>query len=473
MWFNASTATIYRHAMDRPNTETAGELGEGFSVDVARNWEREFFEGDLPHTRRVALRMAIVLGDGPATNTLLTLARIGLGGPQIDGWWFPHRRYRGIGPTPTGNGRSPWHRTKGRQKFSWVHIDDVVGAIRFLRDRDDIAGPVNIASPHPADNRTLMRTLRAAVGMRIGLPAWRWMLEPAMWLLRTEPELILKSRWVVPETLAAAGYRFEHPDLQEAVATTVASTQGARAPADIIDADDAGQSVYQRALGEDFASLDPRLQRYFGPIPPGSVGTGSGIYEVAGSRLRVLRPLFALMARRHVLFPELGRDVPFAVTNTPGLDGSLSASRTFEFQGRTRVMEDTMSVVNGQLVDRVGKRRGLEVTIHVTVVAGALHMESTRLAVRAGRARIPLPPLVTLHLRESIDHVVPSRQHVDVRLTAPLIGEVFRYTGTFTYEVDPHRRTARANPPAAERTAPIVFAVMRVLKHKAPVDASH
>ena len=226
VWFNASTATIYRHAMDRPNTETTGELGEGFSVDVARNWEREFFEGDLPHTRRVALRMAIVLGDGPATNTLLTLARIGLGGPQIDGWWFPHRRYRGIGPTPTGSGRSPSHRTRGRQKFSWVHIDDVVGAIRFLRDRDDIAGPVNIASPHPADNRTLMRTLRAAVGMRIGLPAWRFMLEPAMWLLRTEPELVLKSRWVVPATLAAAGYRFEHPDLQEA-ATTVASGRGA------------------------------------------------------------------------------------------------------------------------------------------------------------------------------------------------------------------------------------------------------
>lgn len=228
VWFNASTATIYRHAIDRPNTETTGELGEGFSVDVATNWEREFFQGDLPHTRRVALRMAIVLGDGPAANTLLTLARIGLGGSQIDGWWFPHRRYRGIGPTPTGGGRSSWHDTRGRQMFSWVHIDDVVGAIRFLRDRDDIAGPVNIASPHPVDNRTMMRTLRATVGMRIGLPAGRWMLEPAMWLLRTEPELVLKSRWVVPATLAAAGYRFEHPDLKEA-ATTIVSGQGASA----------------------------------------------------------------------------------------------------------------------------------------------------------------------------------------------------------------------------------------------------
>ena len=138
----------------------------------------------------------------------------------------------------------------------------------------------------------------------------------------------------------------------------------------MIDATDAERSVYQHALGEDFAALDPRLQRYFGPIPRGSVGTGSGTYEVAGSRLRMLRPLFALMARRHVLFPELGRDVPFSVANTPGLDGSLSAARTFAFPGQTRVMEDTMSVVNGQLVDRIGKWRGLEVTIEVTALSG-------------------------------------------------------------------------------------------------------
>jgi uncharacterized protein len=225
VWLNASTATIYRHAMDRPHTEVNGELGEGFSVDVARSWEREFFAGDLPHTRRVALRMAIVLGDGPATNLLFTLARIGLGGPQFDGWWFPHRRYRGIGPTPTGNGRSPRHRTKGNQKFSWIHLDDVVGAIRFVRDRDAISGPVNIASPNPADNRTLMRALRRTVGMPIGLPAWRWMLEPAMWALRTEPELVLKSRWVLPGTLTAAGFTFEHPDLQDALDAITSSSE--------------------------------------------------------------------------------------------------------------------------------------------------------------------------------------------------------------------------------------------------------
>lgn len=217
VWLNASTATIYKHSMQRPNTEADGVMGEGFSVDVASEWERELFAGDLPHTRRVAMRMAIVLGDGPATRMLFTLARTGLGGPQIDGWCPPHRRYRGIGPRPTGRGPAAWHRTHGRQRFSWVHIDDVIGAVRFLRDRPDIEGPVNIASPDPSDNRTLMRTIRDIVGVPMGVPARRWMLEPAMWALRTEPELVLKSRWVLPGTLTDAGFTFAYPHLEPAL----------------------------------------------------------------------------------------------------------------------------------------------------------------------------------------------------------------------------------------------------------------
>ncbi|MBW9110923.1 epimerase [Microbacterium ureisolvens] len=219
VWLNASTATIYRYAMERPQTETDGELGEGFSVDVARNWEDEFFAGDLPATRRVALRMAIVIGDGPATRTLLRLARLGLGGPQYDGWWWAHRRYRGIGAHPTGNGRPSWHRSRGRQRFSWIHLDDVVGAVRFVRDRHEISGPVNLAAPHASDNRTLMATLRRVVGQPIGLPAYRFMLEPAMAVLRTEPELVLKSRWVSPHVLLSSGYDFAHTDLESALRT--------------------------------------------------------------------------------------------------------------------------------------------------------------------------------------------------------------------------------------------------------------
>ncbi|MFF2455108.1 epimerase [Isoptericola sp. NPDC058082] len=215
LWLNASTATIYRYATDRPQTESDGELGTGFSVDVARSWERELFAGDLPGTRRVALRMAIVLG-GPASGLLARIARLGVGGPQHDGWWFQHRRYRGIGDEPTG-GPVPIHRSGGRQRFSWIHVDDVLAAIRFLDAHDELTGPVNLSAPHPSDNRTLMAELRRAVGMPVGIPTPRWLLEPALWALRNESELVLKSRWVLPETLSAAGFDFLWPDLGPAI----------------------------------------------------------------------------------------------------------------------------------------------------------------------------------------------------------------------------------------------------------------
>lgn len=222
LWMNASTATIYRHAVDRPQTEDDGEIGEGFSVDVARGWERAFFAGDLPRTRRVALRMAIVLGDGPALNKLLTAARLGMGGPQQDGWWFPHRRYRGIGPDPTGP--TVWHQhdtRHGEQKFSWIHLDDLVRAVTFLDEDDRLEGPVNLAAPGTSTNRELMATLRGAVGARLGLPAPRWLLEPGMVVLRQESELVLKSRWVVPTHLLDAGFEFRWPVLGPAVSDLV------------------------------------------------------------------------------------------------------------------------------------------------------------------------------------------------------------------------------------------------------------
>ncbi|HWK78147.1 epimerase [Microbacterium sp.] len=217
LWMNSSSATVYRYALDRPQTEADTEYDTGFSPDVALAWEEEFFRAELPGTRRVALRITIVLGDGPATTILFRLARFGLGGPQIDGWWFPHRRYRGIGPHPT-DPRSPLGvRSKGRQKFSWIHIDDLVDGIRFIRDTPALHGPVNLSAPTQTDNRTLMATLRRIVRMPFGMPAWRFMLEPAMWVLRTEPELVLKSRWVAPQVLMDAGYRFRYDELEPAL----------------------------------------------------------------------------------------------------------------------------------------------------------------------------------------------------------------------------------------------------------------
>ncbi|TWX37029.1 DUF1731 domain-containing protein [Frigoribacterium sp. ACAM 257] len=216
LWLNSSTATIYRHAEDRPMTESTGELGQGFSVDVATSWEREFFAGELPGTRRVALRMAIVLGDGSALVPLMALARVGLGGPQLDGPW-PATKARLAAGTHHRQGAGG-----GRQKFSWIHVDDVLGSIDWLREHDEVDGVVNLSSPNPSDDRSMMAILRRAVGIPVGLPATRWMLELGTAVLRTETELVLKSRWVVPERLVEGGYEFVHPHLDAAVKQIVA-----------------------------------------------------------------------------------------------------------------------------------------------------------------------------------------------------------------------------------------------------------
>lgn len=211
LWVNASTATIYRHAEDRPMTESTGEIGSGFSVDVAKDWEDALFSGDLPGVRRVALRTTIVLGRGAVLEMLARLARIGLGGTQLDGRWpaFPWRRRAGTAHEFAARG--------GRQRFSWVHIDDVVRIIDFLESHSELEGPVNAAAPHPVDNRTLMRAIRQTLGVRVHFPMPRWMQELGAIGLRTETELTLKSRWVLPEKLEAAGFEFAYPELEPAI----------------------------------------------------------------------------------------------------------------------------------------------------------------------------------------------------------------------------------------------------------------
>jgi len=194
LWLNSSTATIYRHADDRPMTDDDGQIGSGFSVNVATAWEREFFAHPRVGVRQVALRMAIVLGDGSALTPLLALARFGLGGTQYGG------KTRG-----------------GRQMFSWVHIDDVYRAIRFIQSDPTLDGPVNVSSPNPVQNRELMAILRRVVGARFGLPLVRWMLELGSLAIHSESELLLKSRWVLPTRLLAEGFEFDYPDLEHAV----------------------------------------------------------------------------------------------------------------------------------------------------------------------------------------------------------------------------------------------------------------
>lgn len=189
LWINASTGTIYRDARDRCMDEVDGELGTGFSVAVARAWEHELFAAPTD-VRKVALRMAIVLGpDGGAINPFINLARIGCGGRMGD----------------------------GGQIFSWAHIDDVVGAILHAYEHTEISGPVNVASPQQVTNEAMMREVRRVFGRRWGAPEPRWLLELGARVIRTEAELVLKSRWVEPKALIDSGYRFTYETLPEAL----------------------------------------------------------------------------------------------------------------------------------------------------------------------------------------------------------------------------------------------------------------
>jgi len=217
LWINSSTATIYRHAEDRPQTESTGELGTGFSVSVAKAWEAAFFETPLPSTRRVALRTAIVLGDGSVMGPLSLLARFGLGGAQLDGRWFGTAARRAAGTFHEFRARG------GHQRFSWVHLDDVVGVIRFLESHEGVDGVVNVSSPNPTDSAGFMSGLRKALHVPFGIPAPRFVLELGSAVIRTETELVLKSRWVLPERLLAEGYEFAYPELQPALEQIVAT----------------------------------------------------------------------------------------------------------------------------------------------------------------------------------------------------------------------------------------------------------
>lgn len=199
IWLQASTATIYAHRYDAPNDEAGGILGGNepdtpdtwrFSIDVAVAWERALDEAIVPNTRKVKLRSAMTMSpdrDG-IFDTLLRLVRFGLGGRSGD----------------------------GRQYISWIHSVDFVRAIDWLIEHDQIEGAVNLAAPNPLPNAEFMSVLREAWGIRFGLPAAEWMLEIGARLLKTETELILKSRRVVPGRLLREGFSFQFPTWPEA-----------------------------------------------------------------------------------------------------------------------------------------------------------------------------------------------------------------------------------------------------------------
>ncbi|MEQ8469835.1 MAG: TIGR01777 family oxidoreductase [Marinoscillum sp.] len=194
VWINAASATIYRHAEDRDMDEATGELGTGFSVDVCKKWERTFFETDTPDVRKVALRIAITLGKrGGALEPLKRLVHFGLGGKQ-------------------GN---------GRQYFSWIHESDVAAIVEWVLGNDQAAGVYNVAAPHPVPNKLFMQLLRREMKVPFGLPSPEWLLNLGALLIRTEPELILKSRRVVPGRLLNEGYVFNYKRIESAFKSLV------------------------------------------------------------------------------------------------------------------------------------------------------------------------------------------------------------------------------------------------------------
>jgi len=197
VWLNASTATIYKHTSNREMDEATGEIGaspeakDAFSIEVAQAWEQTLDKAPTPSTRKVALRTAMIFAtdSGGVYRTLRSLTRWGLGG------------------TIAG----------GRQFISWIHEEDFCRAIQWLIDQEDFSGPVNIASPNPVTQRAMMRIIRQELGAPFGLPATRTMLEVAAFVHRTEAELIIKSRRVVPGRLIAAGFQFHFPRMEDAV----------------------------------------------------------------------------------------------------------------------------------------------------------------------------------------------------------------------------------------------------------------
>lgn len=189
LWVQCASATIYRHAEDHPMDEEHGEIGEGFSVDVCRRWESAFQEQEVPGTRKVLLRIGIVLSnDDGAFPRLLKMTKYGLGGKQ-------------------GN---------GKQYVSWIHIYDVVRIISWLYKHKNAGGIYNCTSPIPVTNQYMMKALRSACHVSMGLPAPAWLLEAGAWLIGTETELVLKSRWVKPVRLLQEGYIFQFPAIENA-----------------------------------------------------------------------------------------------------------------------------------------------------------------------------------------------------------------------------------------------------------------
>jgi len=183
IWINASSATIYRHSLHQPMTEFNGETGEDFSMNICRAWEEEFYSHRMVGMRQVAIRTSIVIGkSSPAFAKLKWMTLLGMGGKS----------------------------GTGRQMFSWIHEEDFARAIHFIIINEHLSGNINLSAPYPLRNADFMKNLRIALGLPLGIPQPEWLLKIGAWLVQTETELILKSRYVIPKVLEKAGFQFRY-----------------------------------------------------------------------------------------------------------------------------------------------------------------------------------------------------------------------------------------------------------------------
>ena len=186
-FINSSTATIYRHSEDKEMDEYTGEIGNDFSMNIAKSWEKTFYEVETPKTLKTAIRTSIVLGkNGGAFIPLKKLTQFGLGGKN-------------------GN---------GRQFVSWIHEKDFARAIEFIIVKE-LSGSINVVSLLPVRNEEFMKKLQKAIGIPFGLPISKSMLEIGAKIIKTETELVLKSRNVIPKRLTENGFEFEFGDLDK------------------------------------------------------------------------------------------------------------------------------------------------------------------------------------------------------------------------------------------------------------------
>ena len=186
LWINAASATIYPYAAGEPMDESFEAFADDFSVQVCKLWEKTFYEQRTPFTRKVALRMAITLGAGGVMTPYFNLLKFGLGGKQ----------------------------GSGKQMYSWVYVEDTCRMIDWIAGHKEMEGTYNCVSPNAVTNEEFMEILRKTTGHVVGLPAYEWMLRIGAKIIGTEPELILKSRWVLPKKILESGFEFRYPNLK-------------------------------------------------------------------------------------------------------------------------------------------------------------------------------------------------------------------------------------------------------------------